>query len=148
MISLRMWSVVNILLSERLITSQDRYTETGCLRGGEIMMERIIGVLKMKRRNWAEPLSDGRTRIWRDKGPKWSAERQREKTGFSHGMRTSKGLAQQGDEGSFGSSPSLHGGCCWASFLSRQSSLIFSSFFCCWTASGPADLATDPLQNI
>lgn len=93
---------------------------------------------KKKKKNWAELLSDGRVRIWRDKGPKWSVERQREKTGFSHGMRASKGLAQRGDEGSFGSSPSLHGGCCWASFLSRQSSLIFSLFFlllnCFWSS--------------
>lgn len=40
--------------------------------------------------------------------------------------------------GELGSSPSLHGGCCWASFLSRQSSLIFSSFFlllnCFWSS--------------
>lgn len=59
-----------------------RHAETGCLSGGDIMTEGIIGGSENEKENWAEPPNDERRRIWGDKRPKWSAERPGEKTGF------------------------------------------------------------------
>lgn len=59
-----------------------RHEETGCLSGGDIMTEGIIGGSENEKENRAEPPSDEGRRIWGDKRPKWSAERPGGKTGF------------------------------------------------------------------
>lgn len=48
---------------------------------------------------------------------------------FEGGGERAKALAQRRDEGSFGLSLGLHGGCCCVSFLTRRLSLIFLSLF-------------------
>lgn len=59
-----------------------RHEETGCLSGGDIMTEGIIGGSENEKENRAELPSDEGRRIWGDKRPKWSAERPGGKTGF------------------------------------------------------------------